>query len=144
MEITNRVFLSTGIALVDKQHDEYFRRLGLLMDKIRDPELKVENLRGSFDYFRCFALEHFDTEELLMRSTAYQDIEEHARMHDYFRENIERLSDEMEAGENIVRIANELKIFLSGWLEDHIKSTDLQMAEYLKGRISGETGKSIT
>ncbi len=131
----NEKWIKTGIALVDEQHREYFRRLNALLDKIEKAELGELDFKKYLDYFRSYAVVHFDTEELLMRISSFPGLEEHVKAHAHFRENIERMSDDLSLSNDIPRIAGELKFFVFGWLEEHINSYDLKMTGFLKEKV---------
>ncbi len=136
MDTRNDEWIRTGIALVDHQHEEYFRRLDILLAILGNSELNAHELRKSFDYFRSFAVVHFDTEELLMKISVYPQTEEHMKMHEFFGETIERLVQEMNTGGDIHYVAGELKVFVSGWLQDHIETHDMKLTSFLKDKIS--------
>ncbi len=136
MENKNENWIKTGIALVDEQHREYFRRLNLLLDKVEKGELHDIDFMRCLDYFRSYAVVHFDTEELLMKISSFPGPEEHVQMHGYFRGNVDRMADEIAATRDVLKVAGELKFFLFGWLEEHINSYDLRLAGYLKGKVS--------
>ncbi|HCE44929.1 MAG TPA: hypothetical protein DET40_15425 [Lentisphaeria bacterium] len=81
---------------------------------------------------------------MLMKNSSFPGLDEHVSMHEYFRENIERMAGNLHAINDVSKVAEELKVFLSGWLEDHILSTDMKMAGFLKEKDSaGGSGGSL-
>ncbi|MFZ2656284.1 MAG: hemerythrin family protein [Victivallales bacterium] len=136
MKPANDKWIRTGIELVDTQHAEYFRRLDILLLMIGNSELNGYGLRKGFDFFRSYAVVHFDTEELLMKISSFPEIEEHVKAHDFFRDNIDRMAEDLNVGKDVPEVAEELKLFLTGWLEDHIESYDLKLTRFLNEKLS--------
>ncbi|HCE44928.1 MAG TPA: hypothetical protein DET40_15420 [Lentisphaeria bacterium] len=135
MNSRNHTWIRSGVELVDEQHKEYFRRLDILLGMMEKSELNDYELRRSFDFFRSYAVVHFDTEELLMKISSYPETEGHMRTHEFFSETIERMAEELSVSRDISLVAEELKVFLTGWLEDHIETFDLKLTKFLKERV---------
>lgn len=120
-----------GIAELDAQHKalvDLINRLFVAMQNGVGKDLVGETLNELVDYAR----RHFMTEEILMDNYGFDGLEEHAREHRRFSEEVQRFRDAFDAGNTGITI--QLLTFLRNWLDDHICRTDHAYAPYLKER----------
>ena len=113
--------LALGIESIDTQHEELFRVINSLYDKIQrgtDVNALVEGL----DSLRSYVKYHFRTEESLMRDHGYPDLEAHRDEHTLFAGRIEEFAQRPMG--DIEATLEELQIFLMQWLVKHIQRTD--------------------
>ncbi|MDH5639015.1 MAG: bacteriohemerythrin, partial [Nitrospinota bacterium] len=89
---------SVGIAKVDNQHKTLFRLINTLSDGIheqRSREVLGEALEDTIDY----ALEHFETEEELMREHGFPDMQTHLDEHNSMTAKLAGFKERYERGE---------------------------------------------
>ena len=123
--------LATGVELIDEQHKELFRRVNALLEACMNGR-GVETAAQTLDYLGWYVIEHFETEEEVMRRAKYAGTREHEAMHRQFRNTITDLKLEIEGGSlgphTVVRV-NRLVV---GWLNSHIRKADRAMAAELR------------
>lgn len=121
--------LAIGIPEIDRQHR-------YLVDSIAEarrtlpeqpPPEQVEQLTCDL---LVYAINHFETEEVLMQRQGYGDAEAHRRQHRDFSARVIALRDELRAGRPVSRA--ELLDFLGDWLSHHIMQTDRGLGEFLR------------
>ncbi len=127
--IWNPVY-ETGNPTVDGQHRQLFEMVnelhhGIISGHGRDvmgPMLKR---------LAKYAVDHFATEEGLMRSGGYPEFARHKGKHDALTAQVVALLGEWEKG---TALPNSLSKFLAEWVAHHIKEEDLAMIQWLKGK----------
>jgi hemerythrin len=130
MKIDHQLF-RIGIPVIDNQHEAYLNLLDDLFEAGRDEvnsRSKVDEvLKKAFVY----AIEHFDSEEMLMAAIKYPALEVHRRKHNEFRDAVERLTVEGKfLGAN--SFLQEVNRWLLQWFNDQIQTHDRALAEYMK------------
>ncbi len=133
--------LATGVDLIDEQHKELFRRIDALLTACLKGE-GAQIVGQTLDYLSWYVIEHFDTEENVMRRAKYAGLRQHEALHREFRNNIAALKLELESsgtGPHIVVKVNRLVV---NWLNAHIRKVDTAMAADLKHEFaaSGTSG----
>ncbi|MDR9435650.1 MAG: bacteriohemerythrin [Thiohalophilus sp.] len=119
--------LSVGIEEIDNQHR-------ILVDLLNELHRAIVEHRGSEAAHRILAelLEytriHFAVEESLMRILGYPDYEEHKHHHELLINEVQELSQKLEAGKKSVNF--ELLHFLKMWLTKHIMEEDRQYTSH--------------
>jgi hemerythrin len=116
-----------GVVIIDKQHEKLFasfnKLTGLLHDKIKVIDLE-DILDDMIDYLKF----HFKTEEKLLKK--HPDFQIHKNKHLEFIAKTKEF-DENFLDKNPEIVANEMFIFLSGWLKKHIQEEDKFYFQYL-------------
>ena len=128
--------LWTGFAPIDAEHEV---QIGLMenLERVvregRDPEAGLRAHETLTSYLDA----HFLSEQLLMRRHAYPGYEPHVRDHDRAILLMDDLRARCLRGETTLTL--ESLATLRGWLFDHIKSRDTELAAFLKGRGVGSS-----
>ena len=119
--------LATGVDSIDEQHQELFRRVNVLLDACRRGE-GSEHVVGTLVFLTEYVVEHFRSEEELMRRASYRGYAEHAALHRDFRKNVESFASELSL--HGVSMLTVLKVnrMIVDWLNDHIRRVDRAMA----------------
>jgi hemerythrin-like metal-binding protein len=121
--------LKTGNALLDSQHEEFFRRANALFD---NPfEEKTSETYEALDFLRTYVLFHFEREEELMRSAGYDGMEKHAAAHLEFRTAVEQCWLDMEYNGYSDELSERLRILFSERLVEHIRDLDGNFVAFL-------------
>jgi hemerythrin len=124
---------NTGVAEIDDQHRELFRRMGDLALSLTQGRQKTETGKVLI-YLRQYVGFHFDTEEALMLRLSYPGLDQHKLLHDEMRVNVGALVEAYLAEGNSV--PGNLMDFLVTWLLDHIDRHDKALATFLKDQAS--------
>lgn len=131
MAIGWRDDLLTGVAEVDNQHKELFRRFGELLTACNQGKGGEEVLR-LFSFLDDYVVKHFAAEERIMRQYGYPDYLEHKQQHQGFTRRLEELKRQFRdegAGLSLVITTNHVMI---EWLSRHIEKMDKEIAKYVK------------
>lgn len=121
---------SVGVEKIDLQHYHLIKILNKLQRLYEHPEINhsqkiVQLLHEMMEY----AMEHFATEEDILRKTNYPDQEAHFAKHHEFREKTVDLF--AEAKESETDATRDMYLYLKNWLIDHILKTDMCYKEHL-------------
>jgi hemerythrin-like metal-binding protein len=79
-----------------------------------------------------YVANHFKTEEDLMVKYSYPDYKVHKEAHDDLKEQAGKLIKLF--GLKKVDLTATVTQFLSDWLQNHIKDTDMRFIEWLRGK----------
>ena len=122
---------STGIKLIDDQHQEIFLALARLKTAVHMGG-EGENIQELLDYFERITLVHFKTEEEFLGQHGYPDFEAHVAEH---REAVASLKElrERYANQEDALVAM-IGTFVNGWLTHHIREGDFNYVQFLKGQ----------
>jgi hemerythrin len=128
--------LATGIAKVDGQHQEIFRRAEALVLAIRRGSSR-EEVGATLRFLEEHVETHFRDEEALMREVGFPLLESHQREHQAFvHEVAEFISEHRRAGASpslILRVTGRI----ASWLKDHIGDADRRLAEFVRTQGRG-------
>jgi hemerythrin len=122
--------LSVGVPSVDRQHQELVRVFNELQDAMRDGK-GSEKVVPTLKFLGTYALEHFSTEEALMRMHAYPELEEHRAAHAAFKADFAKILKETEASKHRLATTMDVSRRLLDWLFTHIKQMDKEMGKFL-------------
>jgi len=136
MELSWDPALATGIAEVDRQHQEIFRRAEALVLAIGRGSSRDE-VGATLRFLEEHVETHFRDEEALMRKVGFPLLETHQREHQaFFREVAEFSSEHRRDGASpslILRVAGRI----GSWLKDHIGDADRRLAEFVRAQGRG-------
>src|SRR5512136_1035159 len=82
--------LAVGIATIDEQHKELFKRINGLLIAIKEHRCKSE-IDGTIKFLDDYASFHFGEEEKRMYAVAYDGLPDHKRQHAAYMKNIAEL-----------------------------------------------------
>ena len=119
-----------GIDLIDRQHEELFRRLDLLLESCvsRNCSIEAANMMG---YLDDYVITHFAAEEDLQRAHRYPDYESHCLMHAEFITSIEFAKREIAAKGVTDSVIQHVNQMLIEWFRQHVMELDRTMSSYL-------------
>lgn len=113
---------------MDAQHQKLFDLLNQMHDAQQHGKTQESISRGLVGLSR-YAMEHFQSEELLMEKNNYPELEVQRREHAVFIEKVVELQHQYLNGQ-LVQVEPMLK-FLKDWLVSHILITDQKYKNYL-------------
>ena len=119
--------LATGIDIIDDQHKELINRIIAIMDAAESS--RAGTIAETLKYLSHYVIDHFSLEEKHMIDTDYPAFEEHRDEHSYYVKLISALRREPVITPEFLHTT---ETELAQWLLDHILSTDLKMALYIK------------
>ncbi|HEX9021766.1 MAG TPA: bacteriohemerythrin [Nitrospirota bacterium] len=126
--------LATGIATIDSQHKELFRRINNLVLAIKQHRCK-EEIDGTLKFLNDYARIHFAEEEKHMRETHYEGIEDQREDHKRYLAALAEIKKEASfprapgSSYDLSATTNQMVV---DWIVDHIMRLDMKFGEYLK------------
>jgi hemerythrin len=132
MKIDHELF-RTGVPMIDRQHEAYLelveRVFQLCAETRVDRARLAEEVNGALRY----AVEHFDTEEGLMRSVQYPLYHQHVAKHNGFRAKVDLYAADVEdARVSTADLTVRLAKWLVDWFTAQVQDDDLRLATFLK------------
>ncbi|HSD21328.1 MAG TPA: bacteriohemerythrin [Anaeromyxobacter sp.] len=121
--------LSIGVAELDAQHEELFRRVDRLLDAMLARDRSEASCLIAF--LQHHVTDHFAAEERLMREVAYPDAALHAAEHLAFATQIAALAALFALEGATARLVLRLEREVTSWLQDHVYSTDHALARFI-------------
>jgi hemerythrin-like metal-binding protein len=120
--------LRIGIEALDKDHRVLFSLLNkILHDPAEDDEL--ESVIGELIRYTNY---HFRREEAVMEACGYPDFAEHRQFHQKLALQVSTLADDWRR-ERSQDTAEKLRVFLRGWLSNHVMDRDIEILQFTKG-----------
>lgn len=125
--------LAVGVAEIDNQHKELFRRVNQYLDAMMAQKGR-EEIGKVIKFLENYVVTHFGMEERYMTRYSYPDQRLHKEQHDAF---IKTFNDiRASYNEHGARADNVIKAQqrLGEWLRTHIPHTDKNFADFLKAK----------
>jgi hemerythrin len=132
MEWTDK--LATGIATIDSQHKELFKRIDNLVIAIKQQRCKSE-IDGIIKFLDDYARVHFSEEEKHMSATNYGGLEEQQRSHKEYLAALAELKKQASlprihgSSYDLSATTNQVVV---DWIVAHIMKLDRKFGEYLR------------
>ena len=126
--------LATGIDEIDAQHKDLYLQVAALHASMRTGH--VGELAGTLRFLERYALEHFAGEEQAMELAAYPALPEHRRLHQRFVEDLLAQKAALTSSPSLSGVV-AFSQWLTGWLGDHVRRVDREMARHLRRRGGG-------
>ena len=123
--------LATGVTDIDNQHKELFGRFDRLFAACSEGKGKEEVLRLLL-FLEDYVKEHFAAEERLQLRYAYPEYARHKSQHIRFMADVAKLLAEFKAEGATLSLVIMTNKTLAGWLTQHIKKVDMELAAYLR------------
>jgi hemerythrin len=134
MQLQWTTSLSVGIAEIDAQHQELFRRAGQLLEGLRKGE--PEEIGTLVEFLHEYAVVHFGAEEASMRIARYPGYVRHKAEHDRFIGDLLALAEDHDRNGAGAFLALRASHWLTQWLKQHVSGTDAELGRFLR-RSSG-------
>jgi hemerythrin len=123
--------LATGVAEIDDQHKELYKRIDQLFRACDQSNGRLEIVK-TIAFLEEYAETHFAAEEKIMKERCYPNCDVHKAQHEYFRNNLLTLKQQLEEegpGVHIIIFTNQLIV---DWLRNHIRKLDRAFGNYLQ------------
>ncbi len=124
--------LAVGHPTIDGQHQELFRRLDKLLEAMMKGDR--DEIGRLFDFLASYVVEHFGTEEKLMRDAGYAGYEMHKLAHERFVKDYLAFRKSYEDAGGGAALTIKLQNWVGDWLKAHIAGTDQVLAKALVKR----------
>jgi hemerythrin len=121
--------LSIGVAELDAQHQELFRRVDRLLDAMLARDRSEAT--GLLAFLQRHVTVHLVAEEQLMREVAYPDAALHSAEHRAFAAEIDALASLSALEGPTARLVLRLEREVTSWLQNHVYSTDRSLARFV-------------
>lgn len=127
--------LAVGVATIDEQHRELFKRINNLVAAIKEHRCRDE-IDGTIKFLDDYARFHFSEEERRMDDAGFTGLEEHKGHHAAYLQNIRELKEQASLP-RVSGVSYELSVtanqIVVDWIIDHIMKIDRKFGEYMKG-----------
>jgi len=125
----------TGIPLIDNQHKQYIVLVTKFITTYNKGDMDKATLINYVNEIVAYALEHFEAEEYLMRSSKYLLYEQHLAKHNIFHDKMDEFLAELDVKEiNINNYVTKLSEWLVGWFKIQVLDDDVKLAMFLQGK----------
>ena len=108
------------VSMINDLHEAMIRRQG--------DQILADIIEGLIEY----TVTHFKTEEKYFHQYGYADTREHLKEHAAFVQAVSEFKQGLDAGKLFLSI--EVLNYLSNWLQNHIKKTDMQYVPFFKSK----------
>ena len=118
----------TGITVIDTQHKELFEAINAFADSFKSGTSSSQ-VKESLAFLLKYTIEHFETEEKLMREMCYPRLAEHAAAHAELAQESLDLATSVKNG-NFVTM--DVAVFVADWLLHHIYNMDMDYVAFAR------------
>jgi hemerythrin len=122
--------LAIGVAEIDAQHRELFERVNSLLDAMREHRGAAQ-VKLLLHFLGRYVIDHFDTEERLMREAGYPGHDLHRREHEGFAREFHEVARAFAEGGATPAVVVKLNVWLCDWLRRHVSDSDQAMGRFL-------------
>lgn len=121
--------MSVNVAEIDRQHQKLIDMINELDDGMRQGKGK-DKLASIIGGLASYAQVHFRTEEKYFQQFGYAEAPAHLREHEDFTRKVSDFKAKFDSGK--IGLSLEVMSFLSSWLQNHIKNSDMKYAGFFK------------
>lgn len=127
----------TGIREIDAQHKRLFQAINRMEAAYRSGTEERE-AQESLAFLARYTLEHFETEEALMRAIGYPMLEFHQKEHAELMAQILAMKAKLDGGFLVpldgADFAAHMANFAADWLAHHINEADMGYVQFARER----------
>lgn len=124
--------LEMGVAVIDQQHREIFRRLRILLAAMAEHRGRTE-LATLFEFMGDYFDHHFGAEEQLMIARDYPGYGPHKTQHEQFQRAYRQMEEQYRRDGSTVVTLLHVARGLTELFRDHINVTDRALATFVRG-----------
>lgn len=122
--------LSLADASLDEQHQIFVQKINEFDAAVTDGFSPYAVTRA-FGFLRDYAKYHFMAEEKEMVKANYPGLTAHVAMHDGFVSKIIEIKTKLDTVGASQELYMELSLFMSNWLDEHIRGADKAFVTYV-------------
>jgi hemerythrin len=127
--------LSIGVAEIDDQHKELFKRFARVLDACTKGQGSDE-VRSLLLFLDEYVRIHFRDEERLQLEIGFPEYGEHRRQHLAFIEQVAALEETVLADGATLSVITRANNMLTDWLVHHISRMDRKIGEFIRRKAS--------
>ena len=129
--------LATGDPEIDGQHRELIKQAGEMFAATSRPDAR-QVLNNALGFFESYVKHHFQVEENRMRKSGYPAILFHIGEHNYFRNELNLLTRQIRDSDASAPLQglHLLYALIADWFINHIRITDMELADYLRHPVA--------
>lgn len=124
--------LETGIEIIDSQHARYFEFVNDLLATASNTHSTNSELIERLDFLIRYAMEHFSTEQNIMKKEGYPHYQQHFEEHMKFLQHVGALRNQISEDGHNEKLIREVRFFTLDWFVKHIQTADMKVVEFLK------------
>ena len=122
--------LKIGVPQIDEQHKALFDAVDALRAACNAGKGRVEIIK-TIQFVTDYTVQHFADEEALQKKSGYPKCAEHKLKHEEFMAQVKELRREIDDNGPTIVLLSKLNMLLSGWLINHVKYVDNEIAQYV-------------
>jgi len=123
--------LIIGITRIDNQHKELIRIVNELHEAMKSGKGNDKAME-TVKFLLKYTVDHFVTEEAIMKHYGYTDFIAHKALHDNLVMDVAQLVRDIESGQKLLTV--KISNFMAGWVKEHILANDLKLGAFLKAK----------
>ncbi|MBE9532261.1 MAG: hemerythrin family protein [Proteobacteria bacterium] len=123
--------IAVGVGVIDEQHKKLFEHLNSFVEAV-DSDAGSGEIDRVVGFLDTYVVEHFDTEELMMKEVSCPGMEEHIGQHRIFIDSLQEVKRTLARDGATDDIALMLRSNLCNWLFSHILMLDRRMGLFIK------------
>ena len=140
MPFTWRAGLECQFQIIDKQHRELIEHFSDYIDSISEKTNEVTD-RDMLEFLRQYVVDHFWSEEYLMKKFEYPLIHEHTAIHRQYVDDYKHAIAAFKKNKDFQALRNSLRDMLT-WFVDHITDDDHKLADFLNNKCKDPKAES--
>ena len=118
---------SVGVADLDAQHQKIIEMINTLADA-SEKDGDIESVAYVVNEMHNYIIEHFSTEEMMLKKRKYPGLEAQKASHDFFIKEFSYIC--LEVARDRESAIQRLIEYLSDWWSSHILNDDMQYKSY--------------
>lgn len=124
----------TNIAMIDEEHQQLFDYANEVYELLNNEFLydKYDHILDTLGKLRDYAKKHFSDEETYMESIGYKRLFTQKIQHKQFVDKLDEIDlQEIEEGDEQDKVINDILVFITDWLVNHILEEDTRIGKYI-------------
>jgi methyl-accepting chemotaxis protein len=130
--------LSVGIAKMDDQHKELFKRINALLKALLGGSAEHRNIQSLIDFLNEYIVFHFNDEEALQRKYGYPKADSHHQLHETFKAEFGAICRRMEQEGFNAAVLIQLQDKVVNWLLEHIAKVDADYGRFILAKDASQ------
>ncbi|SDN62569.1 bacteriohemerythrin [Acetanaerobacterium elongatum] len=122
--------LKIGVPHIDEQHKALFAAMEALYAACSAGKGRAEVIK-TIDFLEDYTVKHFTEEQEIQKKSGYPKCVEHKKLHDDFIVQVKAIKKDIADNGATILSVSKLNSLLSGWLINHIKYVDTEIAQYV-------------
>lgn len=127
--------LSVGVAEIDEQHQEIFRRADDMLSAMKQGRGRDEVVR-LVEFLGKYVASHFAAEERKMVASRYPGLAEQKAQHDAFSAKMREFSASIRGDATSTEAVIAVHRHVCDWLREHIQKLDTQLGAHLAAQAN--------